>query len=371
MPGLIDSHAHPSLPLQLDALTLDVDWMQWGITAAKVTNAYLFRGWTTVRDTGGPATGIHRAIEAGHLVGPRIYSSGATISQTSGHGDHRRYNIEHPNFPSQSPMGIFQSPYGLEILCDGVPEVLRCTREVLRTGTHQIKLHAGGGASSSYDPLYTVQYLPEELEAAVKAARDYGTYVMVHAYNDESIIRSLDAGVRSVEHAQLMTEKSMKKFVDHDAWVSPYYAFMVTPLEDIVAYVGQENASKVTEIFEGAERQIELLKKYKYKKVAFGADVVGPPKNHVRKNLELKVRAKYWDNAEVLRQATSYNAELLRESGRRNPYPLPLGVIEAGAYADILIVDGNPLDDITLLSDSYKEHINLIMKDGVIYRNSL
>ncbi|MGI9364051.1 MAG: amidohydrolase family protein [Rhizobiaceae bacterium] len=371
MPGLIDTHAHPSVPLQLDTLTLDVDWMQWGATSASVTTEYLLRGWTTVRDTGGPAMGLQRTIDAGNLVGPRIYPSGATISQTSGHGDHRRYNIQHPNFPNQNPIGIFQSPVGLEVICDGVPEVLRCTREVLRTGAAQIKLHAGGGASTSYDPLYTVQYQPEELEAAVKTARDYGTYVMVHAYNDESIIRSLDAGVRSIEHGQLMTERSMKKLIEHDAWISPYYAFMDTPREDLVAYVGAENAGKLTEIYEGAERQIKLLIDNNYRKVAFGADVIGPPENHRRNNVEFKIRARYWSNVEVLRQATSINAELLKESGPRDPYPLALGVIQVGAYADILLIDGNPLDDITLLSDTYDEAMDLIMKDGVIYKNTL
>ena len=371
MPGLIDTHAHPCIPLQLDTLTLDVDWMNWGATAAGVTTEYLFRGWTSVRDAGGPAMGLQRSIDAGNLVGPRLYPSGATISQTSGHGDHRRYNIPHPNFPNQGPIGIFQSPYGLELLCDGVPEVLRGVREVLRTGATQIKLHAGGGASTSYDPLYTVQYLPAELEAAVKAAKDCDTYVMVHAYNDSSIIRALDAGVLSIEHGQLMTEKSMKKLIEKDAWISPYYTFMDTPLEDLVAYVGEENAGKITQIFEGAERQIALLKKYKYRKVALGADVIGPPENHRRNNIELKVRARYWSNFEVLLQATSINAELLKECGKRDPYPHPLGEITVGAYADILVVDGNPLKDMTLLSDRYKESLVLIMKDGKIYKNTL
>ncbi|MGI9201935.1 MAG: amidohydrolase family protein, partial [Woeseiaceae bacterium] len=231
--------------------------------------------------------------------------------------------------------------------------------------------HAGGGASSSYDPLYTVQYLTEELEAAVRTARDYDTYVMVHAYNDASIIRSLDAGVRSIEHGQLMTEKSMEKLIEHDAWISPYYAFLDTPFEDLVAYVGEDNASKIEELYAGAENQIELLKKYNYRKIAFGADVVGPPANQRRNNLELKVRARYWSNVEVLQQATSINAELLAETGKRNPYPLALGVIEEGAYADILLVDGNPLDDISLLSEDYEKSLRIIMKDGVIYKNTL
>jgi len=228
MPGLIDTHTHIAVPEQLGTLTNDVDSIYWGISAAQVTEDWLMRGYTTVRDAGGPATSIKKAVEDGKVAGPRIYPSGPVISQTSGHGDHRANNTPHPNFPGNKPHAM-QTVAGFELLCDGVPEVLRCAREVLRSGATQLKVMVGGGASSSFGPLYTLQYLPEEIEAAVRAARDYDTYVMVHAYHDDSIIRAIDAGVRSIEHGTLMTEKGMKKIMEKDAWISPYFTMLSLP----------------------------------------------------------------------------------------------------------------------------------------------
>ena len=371
MPGLIDTHTHIAVPEQLGTLTNDVDAIYWGVSAAQVTEDWLMRGYTTVRDAGGPAVALQKAVADGKVDGPRIYPSGAVISQTSGHGDHRAYNTPHPNFPGNTPHAM-QTPTGFELLCDGVSEVLRCSREVLRSGATQLKVMSGGGASSSFGPLYTVQYLPEELEAAVRAARDYGTYVMVHAYHDESIIRSIDAGVRSIEHGTLMTEKGMKKIMQEDAWISPYFTMLSLPWETIEAYVGAQNADKARQIYDGAENQIKILQKSGYDKIAFGADVVGPISAQRNSNNEFVVRAKYWKPVEVLKQTTYNNARLLKEeTGPRNPYQEgDLGVIKEGAYADMILVDGNPLEDIAVLTDPTNK-LKLIMKDGVIYKNAL
>ncbi|MFD2165079.1 amidohydrolase family protein [Thalassotalea euphylliae] len=371
MPGLIDTHTHIAVPEQLGTLTNDVDFMYWGISAAQVTEDWLMRGYTTVRDAGGPAVGIKRAVEDGKVAGPRIYPSGPVISQTSGHGDHRAYTTPHPNMPGNKPHAM-QTPQGFELLCDGIPEVLRCTREVLRSGATQLKLMAGGGASSSFGPLYTTQYLPEEIEAAVRAARDYGTYVMVHAYHDESIIRSIDAGVRSIEHGTLMTEKGMKKIMEKGAWISPYFTMLSLPWETIEAYVGPQNAHKARAIYDGAKKQISILKASGYDKIAFGADVVGPLSAQRNANNEFVVRAKYWPPVEVLKQATYNNARMLKEeTGSRNPYlEGELGIIAEGAYADVILVDGNPLENIELLATPY-ESLLVIMKDGKVYKNAL
>ena len=371
MPGLIDTHTHIAVPEQLETLMDDVDWMYWGVSAARVTTDWLMRGYTTVRDAGGPSMSLHKAVEEGKLIGPRIYSSGAPISQTSGHGDHRHYNTPNPNMPGNIPTNV-QKTSGMEVLADGVPEVLRATREVLRSGATQIKVMAGGGASSSYGPLYTKQYLPEELDAAVRAARDYGTYVMVHAYHDESIIRSIDAGVRSIEHGTLMTQQGMDKIMEADAWISPYYTMLSLPFETIADYVGAANVDKAKQIYDGAKNQIEILKASGYDKIAFGADVVGPIENQRNSNNEFVVRAKYWSTAEVLKQATYNNGRMLwEETGLRNPYQEgKLGIIEVGAYADIIIVNGNPLENIDYLADPYNK-IVLIMKDGIIYKNEI
>jgi imidazolonepropionase-like amidohydrolase len=189
MPGLIDSHVHLAITEPIAVLRDQQDWMFWGATSGKEAEKMLLRGFTTVRDAGGPAIGLARAIDQGKIPGPRVYPSGPVISQTSGHGEHRRYTEPHPNMEGANRSFFAQH---LEFLADGVPEVLRATREALRLGATQIKVMAGGGVSSSTDPLHTVQYLPDELEAAVKAAEDWDTYVLVHVYEDEGILRSID-----------------------------------------------------------------------------------------------------------------------------------------------------------------------------------
>lgn len=371
MPGLMDTHTHIAIPEQLDTITNDVDSIYWGISAAQVAEDWLMRGYTTVRDAGGPAQSVQRAIHDGKVIGPRVYPSGNLISQTSGHGDHRFYNTPHPNFPGNKPSKM-QTINGFEFVCDGVPEVMRCTREVLRSGATQIKIMVGGGTSSNFGPLYSKQFRPEEIRAAVDAAADYEAYVMAHAYHDESIIRAMENGVRSIEHGTLMTEKGLKAIMDKDGWISPYFTILSLPWEMIVAYVGEENEHKSRQVYDGAINQIKLLKASGYDKIAFGADVIGPLHVQQKANNEFVVRAKYWSPVEVLKQATYNNGRMLmEETGLRNPYPDgPLGVIQEGAYADMILVDGNPLEKIELLTDT-ENTLKVIMKDGVIYKNSL
>jgi imidazolonepropionase-like amidohydrolase len=167
MPGLIDAHVHLTIPEPIDSLRNKVDWMYWGVVSGEEARRMLLRGFTTVRDAGGPAIGLARAIDQGKLPGPRVYPSGPVISQTSGHGEHRNYTEPHPNMPGNTPSFFNQH---LEFLADGKPEVLRATREALRLGATQIKLMAGGGVSSSTDPLHTVQFLPEELKAEIRGS---------------------------------------------------------------------------------------------------------------------------------------------------------------------------------------------------------
>jgi len=368
MPGLIDAHVHMAVTEPVADLRDNFDWMYWGAVSTVEAEKMLLRGFTAVRDAGGPAIGLQRAIDRGKAVGPRIYPSGPVISQTSGHGEHRHYTEPHPNFEGASPSFFNQH---LEFLADGVPEVLRATREALRLGATQIKVMAGGGVSSSVDPLHTVQYLPEELEAAVKAAADWDTYVLVHAYNDESIIRSIEAGVVSIDHAQLMTEKSAKAIKDADVWVVPFFSLLGLDEEVVTKALGPLAAPKFLEVQAGARRQMQLLKEYKIEKVAFSTDIIGDPTALSRQNDEIKYRLEAWSSYEVLLQATSKSAELLALSGKLNPYTEgPLGVITNGAYADLLLVEGNPVEDATVLVD-YAGNIDLIMKDGVIYKNTL
>ncbi len=368
MPGLIDAHVHMAITEPIADLRDNFDWMYWGATSTVEAEKMLLRGFTSVRDAGGPAMGLQKAIDRGKAVGPRIYPSGPVISQTSGHGEHRHYTEPHPNFEGSSPSFFNRH---LEFLADGVPEVLRATREALRLGASQIKVMAGGGVSSSVDPLHTVQYLPEELEAAVKAAADYGTYVLVHVYNDESILRSIEAGVQSIDHAQLMTEVSAQAIKDADVWVVPYYSLLGLDEEVVTKVLGPLAAPKFLAVQAGARNQMKLLKDFGIEKVAFSTDIIGDPAALTRQNDEFKYRLEEWSSYEVLLQATSKAGALLALSGKLNPYPEgPLGVIAVGAYADILLVDGNPVEDAMIMTD-YENNFDLIMKDGVIYKNTL
>jgi imidazolonepropionase-like amidohydrolase len=368
MPGLIDAHVHLSITEPIAVLRDQQDWMFWGAVAGKEAEKMLLRGFTTVRDASGPAIGLARAIDLGKIVGPRVYPSGPVISQTSGHGEHRHYNQSHPNMPGSQPHFFNQH---LEFLADGEAEVLRATREALRLGATQIKLMAGGGLSSAVDPLHTIQYLPEELEAAVRAARDWDTYVLVHVYEDAAILRAIEAGVLSLDHATLMTEKSARAIKKADVWVVPYFSMLGLEEDTIAAVLGEQAVQKFLMVQKGAREQMRLLKQHDIRKVAFSTDIIGNPAALAKQNNELGYRLEAWSSYEVLLQATSLNAELLGLSGKLNPYTEGvLGAIVKGAYADILLVEGNPLEDVRGLED-YTNNIKLIMKDGKIYKNTL
>jgi imidazolonepropionase-like amidohydrolase len=365
MPGFIEAHGHIGLPVPLDQVTEQVDWQYLGVGAAVNAEFYLMNGWTTVRDVGGPAYGIKKAIDEGLVAGPRIYPSGRLISQTSGHGDVRAgYASPHPNDLSVEPWANRE----VFAISDGVPEVLRATREELRKGAVHIKLMAGGGISSQYDPIHTNQYLPDEMKAAVDAAADWGTYVMVHAYTDASVRRAIQAGVKVIEHGQLMTDATAQLAADNDVWLSTQIAFLgEPPTPEQIAVFGETVAEKFNLVREGVETSINFAKEYEIN-IAFGTDLWGPRLSEI--NNEFEYRSRYFSNLETLRQATSINGQLLELTGPLNPYADgPIGIIRSGAYADILLVDGNPLEDVTVLVDA--SNIDFVMKDGVVFKDEL
>jgi imidazolonepropionase-like amidohydrolase len=365
MPGIIEGHNHLMLSVDTASQLNTHDVYYVGAAAAAEAEGYLMRGWTTVRDTGGPAEGLRRAIDDGRVVGPRIYNSGPVIGQTAGHGDFRQYNDPHPNWQE------FTQPFysNFSFIADGPAEVRQAVRETLRRGSVHVKVMAGGGVSSITDPLYTVQYSPEEMRAAVEAAADYGAYVLVHAYNDTSIIRSVEAGVKVIEHGTLMTEKSAKVMKKNGTWISPSCQVLNLP-EEAVSFLSPDSREKFYQAKEGLDRQMELIQEYDLK-IAFGTDMFGNAENFEATPKEFSCREKYFTPAEVLIQATGRNGELLAMTGKRDPYPAgPIGVIRKGAYADLLLVDGNPLEGTAILED-YENNIDLIMKDGVIYKNTL
>jgi imidazolonepropionase-like amidohydrolase len=365
MPGIIEAHNHLMLSMPNSAQFNTHDIIYVSSAGAEEARRFMMRGWTTVRDIGGPSMGIQRAIDDGRIIGPRIYPSGPIIGQTSGHGDMRDYVDPHPN------MIEYKQPFFeyFSFIADGPAEVQRAVRESLRRGAVQIKVMAGGGVSSTYDPLYTIQYSEEEFRAATEAAKDYGTYVAVHAYNDTAIARAIENGVKVIEHGTLMTEKSAKLMKEKDIWLSPNCQVLNLP-EEAVAFLNPVQRAKFFEAKEGLDRQMKLAKEYGLK-VAFGTDMFGSRENFENTPKEFTCRAEYFTPLEILKQATSINAELLAMTGPRNPYQEgPLGVIQEGAYADLLIIDGNPLEDISIMTDPEK-NFRIIMKDGKVYKNTL
>ena len=364
MPGIIEAHGHLGLPVPPGRLMGDEHWQYVAAKSTEDAKFYLDHGWTTVRDVGGPVIGLKKAIDEGAVPGPRVYPSGMFISQTSGHGDFRRFADQHPN---QSPsLPDFNRYYGH--IADGVPEVLRATREELRKGSVHIKMMAGGGVASQYDPLHTTQYSLEEMQAVVGAAADWGTYVMVHAYTDQAIARAIEAGVKVIEHGQLMTEDTARLMARRGVWLSTQAELATgTEGEAIVKAMGPVTYGKWLQVKEGFDRSISYAKKHDVN-IAFGTDLFGDALPMLTN--EFRARQPYFTNIEILRQATSGNGELLKLTGILNPYPDgPLGVIQPGAYADILLVDGDPIEDLLLLTDP--ANISFVMKDGKIQKNTL
>ena len=357
MPGMIDAHVHLMLPMTIDEIQKSDD-SYIALRAADEAKKMLYRGFTTVRDTGGATFGLKRAIDEGLIEGPRIFPCGAAISQTSGHGDFRN----RPDRPRRwgGKLDRFEQ-LGLMTLADGREEVLAATREQLRLGATQIKLMAGGGVASVFDPLDVSQYLEDELKAAVDAAADWGTYVTVHAYNSRAITRAITAGVKCVEHGHLMDEETLKLMAAKKVFLSPQVMIYQQPFDGL----DRDREDKRMQVLESMSVMFRLAKKHEVK-VCFGADLVFSRKLFARQSEELTAREKWFTPVEILRQATSINGELLNLSGRRNPYGT-LGMIEVGALADLLLVNGNPLEHLPVLEDA-KKNLLVIMKDGKIYK---
>lgn len=363
MPGLIDAHWHAMLvrPTPAQLLTDDIGYLNL-VAGAEATDT-LMRGFTTVRDVGGPSFGLKRAIDEGIVVGPRIFPSGAIITVTSGHGDFRNAN-ELPRVIG-APLSR-QERTGASMVADSPDEVRVRVREQLLKGASQIKLTAGGGVASPNSPLDASTFTEAELRAAVEAAENWGTYVTVHAYTPVSIQRAIAAGVKCIEHGHLMDEATAKLIGERGIWLSTQ-AF---PDEMADAFPpGSQERAKAFTVFAGTDKTIELAKKYKLK-TAWGTDVLFSQRLAQRQGALLVKFTKWYTPAETLAMATGTNAELLAMSGKRNPYPGKLGVVEQGALADLLLVDGDPIADISLLADPAKNLV-IIMKDGRILKNAL
>jgi imidazolonepropionase-like amidohydrolase len=363
IPGLIDAHWHSTLIAvsQVAAMTQDPAFIH--LMAGREAGATLRRGFTTVRDVGGPAFGLKLAIDAGAVEGPRIFPSGSMISQTSGHGDFRLRN-ELPRMPG-TPASIVEQQ-GVALIADGADQVLRATREQLMKGASQIKIMAGGGVSSLYDPLDTTQYTEREIRAAVEAASDWGTYVCAHVYTSQGIRRAVAGGVKSIEHGQLADEATVRLMAGEGVWWS------IQPFlddEDANPKSDPQQRAKQLEVSQGTVRAFELSRKHAVK-LAFGTDILFNPAGAASQGRQLAKFARFMPPLEALRKATGAAGELLAMSGPRAPYNGRLGVIAPGALADLLVVDGDPEKDLVWLGTP-ETSLRLIMKGGRVAKTAL
>lgn len=359
-PGIVSTHEH--IMMQLNFMEFySTDTRYSACVSTVVAKNYLMNGWTTIRDCGGNAFSLKKAIDSDMLMGPRIIPCGAMISQTGGHSDHRF------DAHGSALVGGTPDPMVLNddmMLADGVPEVLKAARESLRRGANFVKICTGGGYGSFADPLEVVQYSPEEIQAAVKAAEDYKTYVATHCYNNEGIVRAIENGVKSIEHGNFLDETTLNLMKAKDVWLSP----QVSAFINIIPGTTEEQIRKCNEAFEYLDNMFTLCKKVGFENITFGTDIVANIELLKRGNEEFMHRTKWFSPIEIMRQATSKSGELIGMSKRFNPGKI--GVIEEGALADILIMNGNPLNDLSVMTRP-EENLAVIMKDGKIYKNTI
>ncbi len=362
MPGLTDAHWH------ILAAGNDIAELNFGNIGLVYANAIaeahrtLLRGFTTVRDMAGDVFGIKLAIDRGTIPGPRVYPSGAAISQTGGHGDFT-FVYQRPTTFGGSPSHM--EDIGFMTIADGPDAVLTAVREQLKKGASQIKLMAGGGVASLYDPIDVTQYTGEELKAAVQAAENWGTYVAVHVYTPQAIQQAIAAGVKSIDHGHLADEATVKLMAEKGVWLStqPF-------AESDHSFPTADQQAKNRAVCNGTDNVYRWAKQYRVK-VAFGTDLLFEPQDNYKQNEMLTRVAQYYSNVEVLKMATSQNAQLFAMSGKRNPYQeAKLGVVKEGAFADLLLVEGDPTADINVLKDHEKNFV-VVMKDGTIFKDIL
>jgi imidazolonepropionase-like amidohydrolase len=352
MPGLCDAHVHT-----VSATSSFLELQGWSsfYTASRmigVLEGMLLRGFTTVRDAGGADWGVAAAVEEGHIVGPRILYCGKALSQTGGHGDMRG--------PGENFDQCLCCP-GLGRICDGVTEVRRAVRDEVRKGATHIKLMVSGGIASPTDRITSTQFSLEEIRAAVEEAEAANIYCMGHAYTARAIARALECGVRSIEHGNLLSEETAELFIQKDAFLVPTLVVLFT-----MAKEGERHGlpphviAKVPEVLEHGTRALELCHR-RGVKIVFGSDLLGTM--HDRQSEEFLIRAEIQKPIDVIRSATTIAADLFQMSGE-------IGVIAEGARADLLVVDGDPTEDLHLLQNQ-GEFLKLIMKDGKIFKNEL
>ena len=379
MPGLIDGHSHLNISADLGTLESGMTWDEIAARSVYMAKAWLMDGFTTVRDLGGMGSGLKKTVDAGLVEGPRIYPSGAFLTQTSGHGDFRSLADRNPILTGHHDAQLDR--LGIFVIADGKEKVLAAARQNLMRGASQIKIMAGGGVASQHDPVHVFQFTPQEIKVAVDAAADWDTYVAAHVFTAEGIRRCLEAGVMSIDHGYFIDEPTARLLKEKGAFLVTNMTALSPESANNPFLANEASLRKLAIARELMKDYVEVVKKVRPKMV-FQTDAVGFPQDiEKHRAYEKWYHAELFGNLEMLKAATSVAGELLALTGRNNPYPGKLGVIEEGALADLLIVDGNPLEDITVVGANPKwydakprdgvETILLIMKGGKIYKNTL
>jgi imidazolonepropionase-like amidohydrolase len=355
LPGLIDAHFHATLTEKNLAQSRDLPPTLMTARAGRLLKAALDRGFTTVRDMGGADWGLRAAVEEGSLVGPRLYIAGRALSQTGGHGDLRR-RTDSDGVCSCSDALSFMS-----VVADGKAGVQTAAREQLRQGVDHLKVFVSGGVVSPADPLASAQYTDEELQAIVHEAQSWGTYVAAHAYTSAAIIRATTAGVRTIEHGNLLNAEAAKLLAAHGAYLVPtLVTYEVMRRQASSIPLPPFSVAKLETVREAGLHSLEVALDAGVK-LGFGTDLLGELQAH--QSEELEIRARIQKPNAVLTSATAVNAQILGLEGR-------LGIIAPGALADLIAVDGNPLKDLGLLQRQ-GQHLDLIMKGGAFFKRTL
>lgn len=362
-PGLIDAHHHTLLGVSEEEFFGGAPETYVSIFAGKELAETLQRGVTTVRDAAGDTYGLTMAVDKGAIPGPRIYPSGLGMSQYSGHGDFRNKNSRPREWGgSTHSAGDID---GFAWLVTGKDQMTAAVRQNLFLGATQIKICVAGGVSSFTDPLYVIEFSPEEIRAAVDAAADYGTYVMAHSHSSEGVIRAVENGVKSIEHGSLLNEEAAKLMAENDVVYVPSVQVLaqLKPL-----YTDPIRKAKLEQAMEGTSKAMKAAKKYGLT-IGYGTDLLFSYEGRKDQLKDLGLRKEWFTSAEIMIQATGNGGKIVGLTGKRNPYG-KLGVIEKDAMADLLIYSKNPLEDVSIVED-HENNLKVIIKDGTVYKNTL
>ena len=372
MPGIMDMHVHMSLYRAVGAMRDELTELEVGALGASRMENLLMSGFTTVRDTCGAATHLQRVMDKwGALKGPRIISAEACITQTGGHGDFRERADKNPNMYSGATHWMESS---VAYIADGPTEIRRAVRENMRNGASFIKIMSTGGISSQFDPLHQVAYTAEEIQAAVAAAESYGTYVTVHGIAPEGTMNAINNGAHMVEHGAGLDEDTIKLMKKKGVWLVPsLFVLLGLEEEDAKAMLDPLSYKKWLDTKDGLSDSLRLAVKHGVK-MAYGTDVVPVTSDVHAADTGSLIEFKFWEEFmppwQVLRLATGNAGEVAAMSGKNLPYQEGgLGQVKGGFYADMILVDGDPTQDLSLMTNP--DNFKVIMKDGVVYKNAL